>query len=170
MSTPPPGSKSDLRLFDAKQIRLRQDAFGQLHLEVGIEERYGPVRALRALPLNRPHEYIALQDEEGEEIGVLRDMRELDAESRRALEAELEIAYLKAAVTAVRGVESRNGIISWDLETEMGPRRVHVRDRQNIRPLPDGRVILTDIHGARYEVPPLDCLDERSRHWLEIEM
>jgi hypothetical protein len=67
-------------------------------------------------------------------------------------------------------VEARNGLITWDLETDRGPRKVHVRDRQHIRPLPDGRTMLTDIHESRYEVPPAAELDEASRHWLEIEL
>jgi hypothetical protein len=165
-----PTAKTDLRMLEAGKVRLRTDAYGHLNLEIGFEERSGPVRAVRCMPLTRPHELISIQDEEGEEIGIIRDLRELDPESRRALEAELDFYYLKAIVTAIHRAEARNGIITWELETSLGPKRVHVRDRQNIRPLPDGRTILTDIHGAKYEVPPLHKLDDRSRHWLEIEM
>ena len=43
------------------------------------------------------------------------------------------------------------------------------RERSDIRPMPDGRIILTDVDGVKYEIPPLDELDERSRSWLEIE-
>jgi hypothetical protein len=28
---------------------------------------------------------------------------------------------------------------------------------------------LTDVDGVKYEIPPLDELDERSRSWLAIE-
>jgi len=164
-----PAKKNDLRLLDPKKVRLRADSFGRLHLELGIEERWGPVRALRSLPLTQPDRFISLQDEEGEEIGLLPDATALDAESRRALTRELEQYYLKARVRAIRRVEARNGVITWELDTDLGPRTVHVRDRQNIRSLADGRTILTDIYEAKYEVPPGDELDDRSRHWLEIE-
>jgi len=30
--------------------------------------------------------------------------------------------------------------------------------------------LLTDIHEAKYEIPRFDELDEKSRHWLEIEV
>ena len=33
-----------------------------------------------------------------------------------------------------------------------------------------GVPILTDIHDAKYEIPRFEDLDERSRHWLEIEL
>ena len=57
-----------------------------------------------------------------------------------------------------------------ELTTDLGEKRVHIRDRNNIRPLPDGRIVLTDIHEGKYEVPPIDQLDEASRKWLEIEL
>jgi hypothetical protein len=167
---PKPTPKNELRLLDPKRTRLTTNAFGRLELEVGFEERYGPVKAMRALPLTQPDRYISIQLEEGDEIGMIADMSELDADSRRAVEADLNLYYLKALVRNILKVESKNGIITWDLETNLGSKRVHVRDRQNIRSLPDGRVMLTDIHGAKYEIPPVEELDARSRHFLEVEL
>lgn len=163
-------SRSDLRLLDPRKTRFRADAWGRLHLEIGIEERYGPVRVIRCLPLTRPNEYLSVQDDEGEEIGILRNLQELEPESRRLVEQELNLYYLTSRVRAIHRVENKNGILSWDVTTDRGRKTVHIRDRQHIRPLPDGRIILTDIHDAKYEVPPLETLDERSRHWLEIEL
>jgi hypothetical protein len=163
-------NKNDLRMLDPKKIRLPVDAYGRLQLEIGFEERYGPVKALRSLPLTRPLEFISLQDDEGNEVGMIRDLRELDPESRKAVEEDLELYYLKAKVNAITKVEAKNGIITWDLETDLGPKRVHLRDRQNIRPLPDGKTVLTDIHEVKYEIPPMEELDEKSRHWLAIEL
>jgi hypothetical protein len=163
-------NKSDLRVLDPKKVRVRMDAFRRLHLEVGIEERFGPIRAVRSLPLTQPDRYISLQDDEGEEIGVVADLKQLDGESRRLIEEELDTYYLKAQICRIHKVETKNGIISWDVETSLGPKRVHIRDRQNIRPIGDGRTILTDIHGAKYEIPPVDTLDERSRQCLSIEL
>jgi len=162
-------SRNDLRLFDPQKVRLRPDKYGRLQLEVGFEERYAPVRAVRALPLTQPDKFISIQDDEGNEIGLIPELARLDSESRQAVEEELTLYYLKAKVQAIRKVENRHGVLTWVLETNLGPKTVHVRDRQQIRPLPDGRTILTDIHEAKYEIPPIDTLDERSRGWLEIE-
>ena len=161
---------NDLRLLDPRALRIRRDAFNRLHLEIGIEERYSPVRVLRCLPLTRPGEFIAVQDEEGTELGIIASVAELEPESRKAVEEELELYYLKARVLKIHHVEARNGLITWELETDRGPRKVHVRDRQHIRPLPDGRTMLTDIHEARFDIPQAAELDEASRHWLEIEL
>lgn len=164
------GSKSELRLLDPKRTHVRKDSHGRLQLEIGIEERHGPVRALRCLPLTQPSRYISIQDDEGTEIGIVADLEALEPESRKAILEELDFYYLMPRVLRIHKVENKNGIITWDLETDLGPRKVHVRDRQNIRPLGNGRTILTDIHNAKFEVPAADDLDPKSRQWLEIEL
>lgn len=169
-ATGPTPSKSELRLLDPKKSRLRKDNYGRLQLEIGIEERHAPVRALRCLPLTQPDRFISIQDDEGTEIGVIADLQALEPESRKAVEEELAFYYLMPRVLRIHKVEAKNGIITWDLETDLGPRKVHVRDRQNIRPLGNGRTILTDIHNAKFEVPSGEELDPRSRQWLEIEL
>jgi len=161
--------KSELRMLDPKKVRVRTDSYGRLQLEVGFEERYGPIKAIRSLPLTRPLDFISLQDDEGNEIGIVEDLARLDSASRQAVQRELDLYYLKARVTAIKRVENRNGILAWDLETDLGSKTVYVRDRQNVRSIPGGRTMLTDIHEAKYEIPPVEELDEKSRHWLEIE-
>jgi len=171
MSTPPRGlSNADLRLLEPKCVRLSRDAFGALRLEIGIEERYEPVRVLRALPLTDPNRFISFTDDEGAEIGILEDPSRLDPESRKILEEEIQLVYLRAEVRSIVKVNPRVGLVSWELDTSLGPRTIYLKDRHDIRPLPDGRIILTDVHGAKYEIPSLDALDDRSRAWLEIEM
>src|SRR5947207_15914021 len=96
MCLPDPITKTDLRLLEPRKVKLRVNEFGRLQLEVGIEERYGPVRAFRSLPLTRPDEFISIQDDEGQEIGIIPDLRQLDAESRKAVAQDLELYYLKA--------------------------------------------------------------------------
>jgi hypothetical protein len=161
---------NDLRLLDPKEVRLRADTFGRLWLREGDGEEQGPVQSFRALPLTKPSRYISLQTDDGEEVGLISDMDELDSDSRAALERDLELYYLKAKVQSIQQVETKNGLISFDLMTDLGERRIHVRDRQQIRIIAGGSVILTDIHGGKYEVPPLDQLDEKSRRLIEMEL
>ncbi|MBI3910389.1 MAG: DUF1854 domain-containing protein [Armatimonadetes bacterium] len=163
-------ASSDLQILDPRKVRLERDDFQRLILYVGIEERYQPVRVVRALPLSQPDRWIAFQDDEGNEIGMLARVSDLEPHSRQHLEEELDLVYLKAKVQEIRNVASGHGMIHWDLVTDLGPRLVYVRDRSDVRPLPDGRIVLTDVHGAKYEIPPLDQLDERSRQRLEVEM
>lgn len=169
---PPPliTDPSTLRLLDARQVHLTQDSFGRLQLEIGIEERYEPIRVLRSLPLTDPDAYISLQSEEGEEIGMLESSEGLDPHSLRLLREELEMVYLRAEITGIKKIVPSQGLMSWELETDLGPRTIFIRDRHDIRPFAGGRIVVTDVHGARYEIPSVEGLDDRSRSWLEIEL
>ena len=170
MAAPHVENKADVRLLDARTVKFGLDPFSRLTLEVGIEERYDPVRAVRCLPLTDRDRFISLQDDEGHEIGILETLEGMDRESRRRLEDELDLVYLHPHVTAIHGVETGKGIITWKFSTTIGDREVYVKDRNDIRPLPDGRIVVTDVHGTKYEIPGFDKLDERSRRWLEIEL
>jgi len=64
---------------------------------------------------------------------------------------------------------ARFGVTTWELETDRGSRTAHVKERSDIRPMPDGRIMLTDVDGVKYEIPPMEELDERSRTCLQIE-
>lgn len=169
MALPSGVNKNDLRILDPKKVQVTKSKYGRLQLQVGIEERYDPVRAVRALPMTQPDKFISFQDDDNEEIGIIPSLGDLDAASRQAVEEDLELYYLKARVTAIKGVENRNGILTWEVETDLGRKTVHVRDRQHIRMLPGGATMLTDIHEAKFQIPPMDQLDEESRKWLETE-
>ena len=167
-SEPTPGG--DLCFLDPRAVRARRNERGRLVVTLGggVETVEG-VRPVRAFPLTAPDRQIVLLDAEDHELGVIRELTALDRESREAIEAELEVAYLVPRVQSIRMVISRFGVTTWDLETDRGTRTAHVKDRSDVRPLPDGRIILTDIDGVKYEIPPPEELDERTRMWLEIE-
>jgi hypothetical protein len=160
----------DLCFLDPRDVRARRNERGKLVVTLGAGvQTVEDVRPLRAFPLTAPDRQIVLLDAEDHELGVIRELKALDRESREAIEAELEVAYLVPRVKNIRSVISRFGVTTWELETDRGVRTAHVKERTDIRPLPDGRIILTDVDGVRYEIPPVEELDERSRVWLEIE-
>jgi hypothetical protein len=167
-------SGGDLRFLDPRGLRVRRNERGKLVVALtrapGQEsETAEGVRPVRAFPLSAPDRHIVLLDAEDSELGLIRELRTLDRESREAIEAELEIAYLVTRVEVIHWVRSRFGITTWELETDRGRRTAHVKERTDIRPLPDGRIMITDVDGVKYEIPPIDELDERSRSWLAIE-
>lgn len=74
----------------------------------------------RALPLSNPDEYIVLSDSDGNEIGWLRRVDELDKASRAALEQTLAEIYVVTRIARVREVEKEaiSGHIRWRVEVE----------------------------------------------------
>jgi hypothetical protein len=66
-------------------------------------------------------------------------------------------------IAAVREEATRS---LWQVVTDRGPRSFVVEQEDHIRRLPDGRHLITDEHGMRYLVPPLEELDAKSRRLL----
>ena len=92
---------------------------GALFLKMdGQKIRLAPPK--RALPLSNPDEFIVLSDEEGNEIGVVRALRDLDPESRQKLSDELAQIYRITQILRVLDVEREplSGQIRWRVEVE----------------------------------------------------
>lgn len=161
---------TDGRILDPHAIRIEPDPFGGLVLVDGTGDRIGGLRPVRAFPLTAPDRHISLLDAEGHEVGVVRDAGQLDPESREVLEQELEMVYFMPRVLRIKSVVSSHGMTTWELETDRGPRTVYVRDRNDIRRLRAGRVVMTDVNGVKYDIPNWRELDRRSSEMLEQEM
>ena len=166
--TAPAPMFADAPLLDAAAVTFALDPFGRLGMTLG-GVTHTPVRPLRALPLSAPHRWIFLVNAEDKEIGILADVAGLDADSRAALEAELALAYFATRITRILGVRSRHGVTTWDLETERGPKTIHVKDRGDIRHLHGGHILFADVYGMKYEIPALAELDQRSRDFIETD-
>ncbi len=159
----------EVRFLDPQKLRLFRNPFYELCLEIEGEGIYTKVRPVKAFPLTRPHQYIAFYTETGEEIGILPRLKHLPSESKKTLLEELELIYFSPKILSIKKVQSHHGATTWEVETDRGSRTLHVRERGDIRLLPKGRVVITDINGVRFEIENLDQLDERSRLLLEQE-
>ncbi|MDH7571166.1 MAG: DUF1854 domain-containing protein [Armatimonadota bacterium] len=157
-----------LDYLDPKAIRIWRDSFGRLNLQVG-DQQYENLRPVRAFPLSAPDRNIALMDSKNKEVGMIADIRKLDKQSRRVLEEELKMVYFMPQVRAILDVKWQHHFTTWTIETDRGQRTIQVRERGDIRTLPDGRIILTDTNGIKYEIRDPKALDERSQEFLEEE-
>ncbi|MDE2798702.1 MAG: DUF1854 domain-containing protein, partial [Gemmatimonadota bacterium] len=100
-----PNLTGDLSLLSPRDIRLYLDDFDDLTLDLRgeIHERIG---VLRAFPLNASTKFIVLRDSDGGEIGIVRDMVDLDPDSRDALEIALEQAYFMPRILKINSIVS----------------------------------------------------------------
>ena len=151
-------------------IKVWRDTFNKLHLELEDGTSCNDVRVVSTFPLTAPHTCVVVEDAEGREIGTIGSLDKLDKASRSIIEEELALEHYVSAVLAIHDVKSTHGMSTWDFQTDRGRRTVHVKERSDIRVLPGGRVLFTDAHGMRYEIPGGASLDERSRALLDSEM
>jgi hypothetical protein len=149
--------------LDGRRIEIRP-AGACLRITLDDARSYFDASATCLFPVSDPAHYISLRDGGGGEIGMLRDPRALDEESRTALAQVLERRYVVPVITRVRDAVERFGTVDWTVETDRGARRFTTRNvRENaLNPAP-GRYVLADESGNRYEIRDIGRLDAASQ-------
>ena len=160
--------QEELKLLDPASIRLYLDEFEDLNLELEDGSVLGPVKALRAFPITAADDFVAVKDSDGEELGVIQKVADLDPASRKVLEAELERVYFRPRITRIVAIVVNFRIPTWEVETDRGGRIFEIGSmRSDFRPLEAGRILIHDVDGNRYEIPDYRKLDPFSRALVE---
>lgn len=155
-----------LTFLDPRAVRFFR-AGATLRMEVRDDRTWLKVTILRTFPLSCPNSHFSVRDGGGTEIGVLRSPEELDGDSRRELDRELERRYMMSIIRRIVSVTERFGTVDWDVETHRGFCRFTTRDlRENALRFGSAHYLLTDVENNRFEVPDLDALDTRSQTLL----
>jgi hypothetical protein len=164
----------DIVYLEPEQIRFRRDG-DTLRMRMVDGPTYARVVLRSCFPVDDGDVLISVRDattEEQDEIGMIRDWRELRAEDREAVAAEMALHYFVPIITKVHDIRSEFGFLYWDVETDKGPLQFTMRDSvaHFAREVSPTRWLLIDINQARYEIRDLDALDERSQRLIEREL
>lgn len=148
---------------EAQQLELTVADDGRMMLAVrgGAMRRHVHVR--RAAPLSDPDCYIVFVDDNGREICLVREPRDLSHETRAVVRAALDRQYLTAKITAVLSVRIESEVSYLEVETSRGRRHFAIQHLDaRVRRLKDRRLLLVDIDGNWYEIDDPNSLDRRS--------
>lgn len=126
------------------------------------------VSVRRCFPWSEPGCFISLRNKDEKEFALVRDLRELDADSRRALEDSLAEAGLVLEIVRILKIEEEVEIRDWRVETRQGPRSFQTRLDDWPRQIPGGGVLIRDVAGDLYQVTDPAMLDKRSRDLLWV--
>ena len=125
------------------------------------------VRIRQAFPLSFESRYITFFDQEDEYLGIVADPEACDEDTCRIIRDEIEWRYFRPRIECVLEMEGRGGTSIFSVETDRGAVKIPMRDlREGMMELSPGRILITDEHGNRYEIPELDRLDRRSRRLI----
>jgi len=153
--------------LDPTKIRIIRDSHRRVLLKVGEEEKV-VYRVMRSFPLTGPEKYLSLADEEGKELGMIRQLKDLDPSSRKILEEELERAYFVPIIKRILAVkELYGGVTDIAVETDRGYREFELRSKETIRFVGLSRIMITDVDGNRYEIRDMGAMDARSKSLIE---
>ncbi|MCS6861457.1 MAG: DUF1854 domain-containing protein [Abditibacteriales bacterium] len=162
-----PTDDQPLPPIEPKNIRLSYAPQGGLRLRAGDDRVFESVQLYRVAPLSQPNGPVAFLDEKGNEICTLRDLSELEPESRRIAEAELARRYLTARIQQIIALVQEAAVTYWTVETHRGRRDFVVQGLQeNCVWLTDDHLLLIDVDGNRFEIPSIAALDARSQRLL----
>ena len=112
--------------------------------------------------------FITLLDENERELGFVRDLDEIDDDSRRALEECFHEYYMIPKISKLLSCEDKFGSLKWVVETDRGVISFTVRNRHSdIKRLwGTKRIVIRDSNDNRYEIPDYTAMDHRSNRLL----
>jgi len=154
-----------LRWLKPEETRLQRGECDTLQAAVG-EELYDGLFAVRALPATCPDQFISLRyaDEDGQEheIGLVRDLAEWPVYHRSLLEQALARRYFVRVITAIDCIESKYGLLTFQIQTDRGPVCFTMRNSHSqAQEYGENGKLLLDVDDNRYLVPDIDALSRR---------
>ena len=155
-------------LLDPERIQLSRESKQGVQLTISGEGSYSKIKIVRAFPLSHPDRYVAFLDDKDEEIGMVKDPKELDPQSRKIVEEELDKRYLVSIIKKIRSIRTDFGTSYWDVDTNRGRRDFVIQGVQdNVVWLGERRLLFVDVDGNRFEIPDYSSLDKKSASLLE---
>lgn len=145
-------------------LRLVRQPDGRLAAQQG--SAVTPVRPVRCFPWSGPACFISLRDDGDREIALISAPAELDPASRAILEEELAHAGFVLHITRILAVTDELEIRLWKVATRQGLRTLETARDEWPRPLPSGTLLLRDVAGDLYLIPPSADLDAGTRRLL----
>jgi Domain of unknown function (DUF1854) len=162
----------DLVLLQGKNVTLFRTGGDAIRATIndpalGVERTYTRVQIARAFPLLMAQKWIGLRDEKDNDIGMLETLEGMDADSLKIVHAELERRYFIPKVLKVIAVKEEFGVVTWDVETDKGPKTYLIQDlRGSTQSISATRVLMTDREGNRFEFPDLTKMDGKTLQLL----
>ncbi len=159
--------KLSLTFLNPEECSFSFNANGFLTFILNGEEK-GRVKLVRTYPYALKNEYICIHDLEDNELGIIRDLGNLDAKSRENAQKELENRYYCPTVTSVKSIKERMGHFYFETVIDGKDKNFTVRDiTRNLRFASEGTLLIFDMDGNRYIIPDFESIEQKSRRLLE---
>ncbi|MCL2518164.1 MAG: DUF1854 domain-containing protein [Oscillospiraceae bacterium] len=156
-------------VFDVKNNFLTLDA--KLKNEQGETEdkKFPRVYLHRAFPFDNPFSYISVLDKDNKEIGIIRELKDLDENSQNLIVDELHRKYYAPSIKTIQSVKERYGYSYWKVTSDAGDLSFTLQDTfRSILKVGNNRVFIVDIDNNRYEIPDVEALDFKSYKKIEL--
>ena len=160
---------AEARLLNGENCRFSLSSTGLLTADLTDGSYTGRAFLSLAFPFQLTEEYIALQNEDKEEVGMIRRLSDLRREDQEIVRGELAKKYYSPKIIKILSLTERFGTTRWTVLTDKGEMRFIVKDtyKSMIR-VSEDRLFVCDLDGCRYEVESLKALDRKSFSKIEL--
>ena len=157
-----------INYIDGPEVRITENDGIFVDVEFyHTKEKYEGLELHRLFPRSGSNKYIVLLNDEGEQIAIIRNIDNLDPDSKALVEKVLEEYYMIPRITRFIEMTEKFKIWMWTAETDRGTITFENRNHiASIKPLYDGRVLIKDANDNRYEIPDYRLLDKESQKML----
>lgn len=158
-----------VRYLDAKQLRITvPEGSARMRVEIIEDRTVLSAKVKRVFPISDPDTFLSILDGADKEVGVLRNPGDLDKDSRRIVNDELDRRYFTPTIKEIHGLKQDGGMWLFTVLTQRGPTKFYVRHwRDNAYEIKPGRWHIQSVDGQRYEIIDIDSLDARSLRLLD---
>ena len=157
--------------IDGPEARIIRTSETMVELHIYAGEVYHDLEPRRLFPMSGLRNYITLLDSDLKEKAIIRDLDNLDEESRKAVEGCLEEYYMIPKIISMIDITEKFGVLTWTCVTDRGTRAFTIKNRHSdIKLLYDGRVLVRDSNDNRYEIDDVNAMDKKSRKMLSNEL
>ena len=163
--------------IDGPEVKITRVGDTTIDLEVYKGDTYHSLEPKRLFPRSSLTQYVTLmqpgndKDVSAKEVAIIRNMENLDPDSRKAIEECFANYYMIPQILEVLEVFEKYGMSCWTCRTDKGVIAFKIRSRlSDIKLLYDGRVLIRDSADNRYEIPDVEKLDKKSKRLLANEL
>ena len=138
-----------------------------LYIKYGEKEQR--VFLCRQFPFELEWEFISVMDAEKQEIGIVRNVQDFEAETEALLREELARRYYSPVILRIHSSKERYGFSYWKVDTKEGTVSFTLHDTyRSIIRAGENRIIMMDVNGNRFEIPDVTQLDRKSYKKIEL--
>ena len=125
----------------------------------------------RCFPFSDPDHYISIREStgDGREIGLVENLDDLPEEAREMLQEQMALRYFVPKIRKIRSIKEEYGYSYWDADTDRGSIRFTVRmGGGSVYAIGEGRYLVNDIDGNRFEIPDVKQLTAKELRELDL--
>ena len=146
---------------------IERNSFGRLVLTDAQGQRHEGVVPVRAHPISAPDEGVSLVGTAGHELAWVERLSALPEGPRQLLTEELASRDFLPQIQRINCVSTFSTPSRWSVTTDRGEVAFILRTEEDIRRLPEGRLLIESSHGLQFLIADRFALDKGSRRSLD---